>query len=74
MDDQPLPHTTADWTLKLHATCPHCKEFVDLLDYGDFWDAHGGHLEACEHGTERSKELEVTCPECMKDFTVECQY
>ena len=65
-------HVTADWTLKLECVCPYCEQFVDLLDYADFWDGHP--IDACEHGTERSKELEVVCPDCGRDFTVECQY
>ncbi len=72
-EEQELPHTTADWTLELNCDCPHCKEYVNLLDFGDFWDQQSG-LEACEHGTERTKKLEVHCPSCRQDFTVECQY
>ena len=70
--ETPLPHVAAQWSLSLNCDCPHCNEFVDLLDYPDFWD--GEVIEACEHGTERSKCLEVVCPECHKDFTVACEY
>lgn len=67
-----VPHTSASWTLELNCTCPHCKEYVDLLEAPDFWD--GRDLDAIEHGTKRSKGVEVTCPECSEDFTVDCEY
>lgn len=66
--------TTATWTLSLTCECPHCKEWVDLLDYPDFWDAHSGSLDVCEHGTKRSNGVEVTCPQCNHDFKINCEY
>lgn len=63
---------TATWSINLHAECPHCKEFVDLLTAPDFWDGRG--LEVAETGTERSDNLDVYCPECGEEFTVECEY
>jgi hypothetical protein len=65
---------TATWNLELNCECPHCKAYVDLLQYGDFWDAHHGSLEICEHNSERSKNVEVTCPECNQDFNINCEY
>lgn len=63
---------TATWTVELNCECPNCKEYVNLLDYPDFWD--GRHLDIPEHGTERSKGVEVMCPECGHEFTVDCEY
>ena len=65
--------TSATWSVSLDCECPHCKEDVDLLAYTDFWDAHRG-LEIPEHGTDRSRGMEVTCPECGEDFEVNCEY
>jgi endogenous inhibitor of DNA gyrase (YacG/DUF329 family) len=65
---------TATWTVELNCDCPHCKQHVDLLEYPDFWDAHHGSLELAEHGTARSKAVEVTCPECGKDFEADLEY
>lgn len=62
----------ATWTVELNCECPNCKEHVNLLDYADFWD--GRKLEVPEHGTERSKGVEVICPECDHEFEVDCHY
>lgn len=62
----------ATWSLSLDCECPNCKEYVDLLDYTDFWG--GRTLEPCEHGTENSKDVDVTCPECHHEFLVNLSY
>lgn len=67
-----MENVTATWTVELNCDCPGCGEHVDLLDYPDFWD--GRQLEVPEHGTERSKNVEVVCPECSHEFTVDCEY
>ncbi len=64
--------TTATWTIRLNCECPGCKEFVDLLDYVDFWD--GRDFEIGEHGTEKSKGVDAYCPECGHEFTVDLEY
>jgi endogenous inhibitor of DNA gyrase (YacG/DUF329 family) len=72
IDDSKPRAETATWSIELNCECPHCAEWVNLLDYADFWD--GRSLGVGEHGTERSKGVEVTCPECGKDFEVDCEY
>lgn len=67
-----MSNITATWTVELHCTCPKCNEWVDLLEYPDFWD--GMHLDIAEHGTERSRGVEVLCPECDHEFSVDCEY
>ena len=67
-----MQNVTATWTIELNCTCPKCDKWVDLLDYSDFWD--GRNLEIAENGTERSKGVEVLCPECSYEFTVDCEY
>ena len=37
------PNTKATWNASLNCYCPSCDEYVDLLDYADFWD--GRNLE-----------------------------
>lgn len=64
--------TTATWVLALDCVCPNCDELVDLLAYPDFWD--GRLLDVCEHGTERSRGVEVVCPNCQHDFAVDLEY
>lgn len=64
--------TIAFWHYELNCKCPECDKNVNLLDEPDFWD--GRSLDACEHGTERTNNLEVACPECGYCFEVCCQY
>ena len=66
------PHTTAQWDISLHADCPRCAAWLDLLGTPDFWD--GRKLDIAEHGTERSRAVEVYCVKCGCEFTVECIY
>jgi hypothetical protein len=68
---RPAP-VAAQWTVELNCDCPKCGEYVDLLEYPDFWD--GRKLEIAEHDTERSRAVEVACPECDHVFEVECRY
>ena len=67
-----MPDTTATWRVELDCECPACKQYVDLLDYTDFWD--GRTLDIAESETARSQDMEVVCPECGHDFTVDCYY
>lgn len=62
----------ATWNLELYTDCPNCKEYVNLLDYADFWD--GRQLEIAENGTERSSDVRVVCPECGQEFIVDLEY
>lgn len=59
----------ASWELSLYCECPICRNSVDLLDTSDFMDAR--KLSPCEHDTERSKGVEVSCPMCQEDFLVD---
>ena len=63
---------TATWTVELNTECPHCDEYIDLLDDPDFWD--GRELSVAENGTENSKDQPVTCPKCGHEFVVDCEY
>ena len=67
-----MANITATWVVELNCDCPACAEHVDLLDYPDFWD--GRLLEVPEHGTARSMDVEVVCPECSHEFAVDCEY
>jgi len=72
MSEPTVSSVTAQWTVELNADCPKCKKNVDLLEAPDFWD--GRKLEIPEHGTDRSNNLEVMCPECGHEFTVCCEW
>lgn len=63
----------AVWRLELTCYCPACDEYVDLLCGADFWDGRG-NMQACEHGTPRTTGMEVVCPQCSAEFTVDCEY
>jgi hypothetical protein len=60
---------SAVWELSLYCDCPICGASVDLLDVPNFWD--GRALRPCEHGTDRSRGVEVSCPICQEDFVVD---
>lgn len=62
----------ATWWVSLDADCPHCKERVNLMDAADFWEGKQFHIG--EHMTERTRGLEVICPECEKEFAVDLEY
>lgn len=62
----------ATWSLSLDCECPACKEDVDLLR-ADFWDGRES-MQACEHNTEASRDVEVLCPECGHEFKVDLEY
>jgi uncharacterized Zn finger protein (UPF0148 family) len=72
MTEDEMANTVASWRVELNCHCPACEEYVDLLDYEDFWD--GRDLEIAEWHTPRSKNVEVICPECGHEFTVETEW
>jgi DNA-directed RNA polymerase subunit RPC12/RpoP len=72
MSDHPKASVSAQWLVSLLSECPKCKQDVDLLDYAEFWD--GRDIDIPEHGTERSDNLEVVCPECGHEFAVSCEW
>lgn len=63
---------TATRHASLDCECPGCNEYVNLLEYADFWD--GRHIEVAEHGTPATTGMEVVCPECRHEFTVDCAW
>ena len=65
-------HVQAEWHAELTCDCPACGQYVDLLEYPDFWD--GRKIEVCEHGTDRTRGMEVVCPNCGAEFLVDCNY
>jgi Zn finger protein HypA/HybF involved in hydrogenase expression len=62
----------ASWTIELWCECPHCEAYVDLLDADDFWEDH--RFDLAEHNTDRTKNVEVLCPKCSKQFEVCLEY
>ena len=68
-----MQNVTATWDIELNCSCPKCDQCFDLLCYPDFSDGWK-NLEVCENGTDRSKGIEVVCPKCRHEFTVDCEY
>jgi len=64
--------TTAQWFLSLDTYCPKCESAFDLLDDSEFW--HNSGLQACENHTDKSRGVEVVCPHCEHEFTVDLEY
>ena len=62
----------AGWTIELNAQCPGCGRDVDLLCSDSFME--GMPFDLAEHGTERSKDVTVHCPECGHEFKVDLEY
>jgi hypothetical protein len=60
------------WHIELTTECPHCKEYVDLLDYTDFWD--GARFKPMEYSTRATQDVEVYCPNCEEYFIVDFEY
>lgn len=71
MGGYPLNTTTAKWSIELSVDCPKCERFVDLLEAPDFWE---NQIKPGEHGTDKTKGLEVTCPECGHEWKVDLVY
>lgn len=64
-----MSETKAQWSASLDCECPHCKEYVNLLEYADFWQGRRTLNVA-----DRVSDLDVTCPECGEDFLVDCEW
>ena len=62
----------ATWSASLDCECPHCKEDVDLLDYDGFWE--GRKIQIAESRTKGTTDMEVVCPNCAKEFLVDCAW
>jgi len=65
-------NTCATWSISLDVDCPKCEEYFNILDTPDFWEDR--QLDLGEHETARSRGIEVTCPECGYEFTVDLEY
>lgn len=64
--------TYANWEIQLYVTCPKCRERFDMMDDEDFrCDAA---FEPLEHDTHATRDVDVTCPECENEFTVDFCY
>ena len=74
MSDSPTADqkVIATWLVELNCDCPKCGEWVDLLEAPDFWDCR--HLDIAENCTERSRDVQVMCPECEHEFKVDLEY
>jgi len=69
--EKPKSAGVAVWSCSIYIECPHCGADNDLCenDDGD-WRLPVG-LELGEHGTDRSKNIEVDCSECRETFIVD---
>ena len=59
----------ATWSCSIFVDCPYCGEQQDLIEHdGD--PRINYNIKVGEHGTKRTKNLEVTCLDCEKEFIV----
>ncbi len=63
----------AIWHVDLMADCPQCMQYVDLLAENEFWVGRE-NLMIAEHGTPRTTNMAVVCPECGCQFVVDCDW
>lgn len=61
--------TSAMWEVQLYVTCPECHEQIDMLNEEDFSCDTG--FEPLEHDTHATRDIDVTCPYCESEFTVD---
>jgi DNA-directed RNA polymerase subunit RPC12/RpoP len=67
----PPAKATAQWTITIHYTCPHCARIVDLLDHlTDLLT----EIQVGEWGTQATTDIEATCPHCAHDILVSLEY
>lgn len=64
----------ADWSISLHATCPECEEYFDLIEQDDDFWIDGGRAGVCETDTPRTIDVDVECPSCKHKFKVDFQH
>ena len=65
----------AYWSISLDWTCPDCDHLNDLIeDDPEFFGTGRGGMEPIEHGTDRSKNYEVYCGNCEREFEVDFEY
>jgi len=65
-------NTIAAWSISLDVECPHCKYEYDILSETDFWT--DTNIKPIEHDTPNSRNYEVECPKCEKEFLVDFTY
>lgn len=66
---------SANLQIILEVECPHCEEYIDLLDPDMGLNDEGEILKQCcpvghWHVEHMKFKQEVKCPECKKGFTV----
>lgn len=66
-----MSKNTAYWSVTLDFFCPDCDGHTDLMEDPDFF---AGGLEVAEHGTDASKDYEIACQHCHRDFKVDFEY
>jgi uncharacterized Zn-finger protein len=62
----------ATWTIHLFCDCPQCKDSVDLLDHPEFW--LDNTIDVGEHYTDKTRGMEVMCPDCGHEFKVDLEF
>ena len=62
----------ACWSISLDCKCPKCDEDIDLMDDDNFWE--NNRIECCEHGTDKSRNIDAYCEDCEHEFKVDLAY
>lgn len=62
----------AVWWVELNTECPGCGETVDLTENHDW--LREASFQIAEHGTDKTRDVEVSCPKCGHEFAVDLEY
>lgn len=60
----------AETTLTVDVICPHCKEWYDVLQYGDstyFWESMPSGQLYCNWWLN----YQIQCPYCLKEYIID---
>lgn len=64
--------TIATWDISLVCECPECNDIFDIFNEFDIIQVKD--IEIGEHGTNKTTNIEITCPECGSEFLVDLGY
>lgn len=69
-----MENKKAVWYYELITECPQCNSSINLTDVDGHDYVSDLQLDICEQDTIGSKNIDVYCPHCGKEFLVDCVY
>lgn len=66
---------TAEWSIELWITCPHCGHYFDYFDTDDCRSGGYENFDTegiwCTNSFDKNMAIHIDCPECEKPFVVD---